>query len=94
MDTGLINSNTHLGLNFAPSDELNFRKVTTCAPIAQDNYVKIYSAAEALVGTRQPLPGEQYSGYFFGPQMQPQEYNDTWRISTYRTNTSSEYSNQ
>lgn len=34
IDTGYINSNTHLGLNTAPEDSVEIRLVRTCSPLA------------------------------------------------------------
>ncbi|KAF2150220.1 hypothetical protein K461DRAFT_315187 [Myriangium duriaei CBS 260.36] len=38
LDTGLLDSRDHFGVNSADSDRLGFRKLTTCAPIVLTNY--------------------------------------------------------
>jgi hypothetical protein len=43
MDSGYINSNTHLGVNAKLEDTIEYRKVATCSPI-QPNHVVLISA--------------------------------------------------
>jgi hypothetical protein len=40
-DTGLLNSNTFLGINAAPQNRILFRKSITCSPINANPYVEI-----------------------------------------------------
>jgi hypothetical protein len=37
-DSGLLSSNDDVGINSPPRDSLQFRRVTTCAPIRVDKY--------------------------------------------------------
>ncbi|EON69223.1 hypothetical protein W97_08482 [Coniosporium apollinis CBS 100218] len=37
VDSGYIDSDSHLGINMPPGDRVKYRKVTTCAPIDADN---------------------------------------------------------
>ncbi|KAJ9131023.1 hypothetical protein NKR23_g11934 [Pleurostoma richardsiae] len=46
IDTAAINSNTILGLNSPPEDQVDLRKISTCAPITQNNYTKTVSALD------------------------------------------------
>lgn len=38
VDSGLLDSNSDIGLNSPPKDGVSFRRVTTCAPIKVDRY--------------------------------------------------------
>ena len=38
VDTGLIDSNTHLGINAKPTQSIRLRKILTCVPLASDQY--------------------------------------------------------
>ncbi|KAI0441135.1 hypothetical protein F4803DRAFT_563304 [Xylaria telfairii] len=51
LDTGLLNSNTILGVNSPAKDQIEFRKVTTCAPITQKTTLDrtIYSAPNTML---------------------------------------------
>ena len=43
MDTGLIDTHEHLGINAAQSDRIQYRKVTTCSPIHTRGYVTTFN---------------------------------------------------
>lgn len=38
LDTGYIDSNDHLGLNFAPKDRIQLRKIMQCAPLVTEGH--------------------------------------------------------
>lgn len=38
LDTGYIDSNDHLGLNFAPQDRIQLRKILQCAPLVTEGH--------------------------------------------------------
>ncbi|KAI1419513.1 hypothetical protein F5Y12DRAFT_793652 [Xylaria sp. FL1777] len=40
LDTGLLNSNSLLGINSPTVDQIGLRKITTCAPIQQEGYTE------------------------------------------------------
>ena len=40
LDTGFVNSNRHLGMNAAPVDSIDYRRVTECSPM-QANYISV-----------------------------------------------------
>ena len=41
IDTGYINTNTHLGINSKKSDAIDYRRVTTCAPLDIEDFAGI-----------------------------------------------------
>lgn len=85
LDTGLLNSNTILGLNSPPEGQIDLRKITTCAPITQDNYTVTVNASESGLSPH-PLPGEEYVMTIYGPT-DPSSTNDfTWGVSMYAAN--------
>lgn len=40
LDTGFVNSNRHLGMNAAPADSIDYRRLTECSPM-QANYISV-----------------------------------------------------
>lgn len=54
MDTGKLDSNYHLGMNFPPGERITFQRTTTCAPIHIENYTVIQQVA-GVNGTTTPL---------------------------------------
>jgi hypothetical protein len=83
MDTGLMNLNTVFGINFAPKSQLLFRKITTCAPITQENYV-VYKKSQT---TNQTL-----AEYMYGPQVGFENSPYTWSINSGVSNNTLAYS--
>ena len=43
MDTGLLDTHEHLGINAAQSDRIQYRKVTSCSPIHTKGYVTTFN---------------------------------------------------
>ncbi|KAI8626227.1 hypothetical protein F5Y19DRAFT_488512 [Xylariaceae sp. FL1651] len=84
LDTGLINSNSIMGLNSPIIDQVELRKITTCAPIVQ----KGYTALESTIPSDGLLPGDQLVTYLYGPASYA---NATWGISLYAANTTQSY---
>ncbi|KAI1733858.1 hypothetical protein F4680DRAFT_471695 [Xylaria scruposa] len=88
LDTGLLNSNTILGVNSPAKDQIELRKITTCAPIAQKNYT-------GPVNVKNGLPGEKHTAYTYGwtPHLKESnsENNITAIFSEYLTKSSSYY---
>ena len=41
MDTGLLDTNTYLGINAPPEDRLLLRNVVTCSPILVQDYLEV-----------------------------------------------------
>jgi hypothetical protein len=84
IDTGYIDSHKDLGINSQPSDRIQLRKETTCAPIdvegrLSSNWTTIQDS---------PVPGNTYRGYFLGSSRQsspPWPSNVTMSISNYST---------
>ncbi|KAL7621859.1 hypothetical protein AAE478_007359 [Parahypoxylon ruwenzoriense] len=87
IDTGLINSNIDLGLNSASKDQINIRKITTCAPITQENYttiVKYTNATPANASSAYALafiPGDEMVMNTYGPSSAGLGRNFTWGMS-------------
>lgn len=56
MDTGLMDSHEHLGLNSPPGDRILFRQRYTCAPLKTEGYKSGHTG-----------PYENYTRYDYGP---------------------------
>lgn len=80
MDTGPINSNHVLGLNFADHDQITVRKLTTCAPLVQDGFVTFYNES-----------GVNYALYEYGPTVGLFNASYTWPINLETLNLVSAY---
>ncbi|KAI0195548.1 hypothetical protein EV127DRAFT_477269 [Xylaria flabelliformis] len=52
LDTGLLNSNAILGVNSPAKDQIELRKITTCAPIAHKNYTRSVNVTNGLAGEK------------------------------------------
>jgi len=81
IDTGLINSNTDLGINAPRHSSVNYRKVTTCAVVAQTNW-----ASDWVKSSYFGLPGDESVYYYFGErtyQDSSQNTPYTYTISNY-----------
>jgi hypothetical protein len=63
MDTGLIDSHTHLGINILSVGRISYRKVSTCSPIKTDGFVVVtnYSATDQI-----GAPGDRIRHYRYG----------------------------
>lgn len=94
MDTGLVDSNDVLGLNFPQGDRLGFRKITTCSPIRQEGYVTMMNASDkdAIGGIGlSSLPGAQAAVYWYGPYNSFATFRSTWAADTYANNITGRY---
>ncbi|KAI0409291.1 hypothetical protein F4802DRAFT_615738 [Xylaria palmicola] len=82
LDTGPLNSNSLFGINSPTVDQIELRKITTCAPIRQKDYMKI--------GPVDPegSPGDQIASYLYGPT---DIGNATLEVNMYRANTTTTY---
>jgi hypothetical protein len=93
LDSGLIDSHLHLGLNAPREDRVQFRKITTCAPILieekfSSNWVEntppnVPSLSTSPLGFVNFFPGEKYKYYDIGPRVdsQPASVNYTFVVS-------------
>ncbi|KAI1772237.1 hypothetical protein F4818DRAFT_454108 [Hypoxylon cercidicola] len=81
LDTGEINSNKVLGLNSEPQDQINLRKVTTCAPIVQEGYTAIVVSNASTATTVKPIAGDQMIMNVYGPSRRKLGGNYTWGVS-------------
>ncbi|KAI3327333.1 hypothetical protein HD806DRAFT_550854 [Xylariaceae sp. AK1471] len=66
LDTSRINSNTMLGINSPVKDQVDFRKVTTCAPITQENYTIKFTNNTLPAPLSYVVPGDEYIAYTYG----------------------------
>jgi hypothetical protein len=63
VDTGFIDSNTHLGINSKKSERVKFRKVVTCAPtLAEERYSSNWTVTPPGPGYRM----DSYKYYYLG----------------------------
>lgn len=73
-DTGYISSFTHLGIN-TRDDHVEYRRVTTCAPIKTDGYVSGFvnvsdlSVADDYYYNYVPHDGEMWQKYAYGQSL-------------------------
>ncbi len=77
MDSGAINSNAMLGLNSSPEEQIELRKVSTCAPITQDQYTNTTGGTSynELLLPLYPLPGEEFVQYWYGSYLNTKQIN-------------------
>ncbi|KAI0544896.1 hypothetical protein F4679DRAFT_600222 [Xylaria curta] len=74
LDTGLLNSNSLLGINSPTVDQIELRKITTCAPIRQEGHTET-----------EPIDAERSKVfYFYGPI---RGHNATLTLTTFHANT-------
>lgn len=85
MDTGMVNTNDILGINFPKSDQFKFRRVTTCAPMVQDGYVTSANSTS--------IPGDEIMYYDYGATQEGGvvKANYTWQASVYASNLTRTY---
>lgn len=88
LDTGLVNSNAVLGLNSSPKDQMDFRKITTCAPITQENYTTRgnFSANDGRAYEAVP---DDYIFYLYGSSFGVGLINYTWSHNMVAANVTS-----
>ena len=91
-DSGYLDSNDHFGLNSAPSDRVQIRRVTTYAPIDDSNYVQLHEADDGVLDNLPVAPykwpGEQVWLWNFGARTPLQAWpgNGTYGLSTVDSN--------
>lgn len=79
--TDFINSNTGLGINAVPDDQIQMKKVTTCAPIQKDGYVR--KTNDTFFDPDKTLfPGEELILAFYSPGAGVY----TWNTTTFAAN--------
>ncbi|KAI1769869.1 hypothetical protein F4818DRAFT_311894 [Hypoxylon cercidicola] len=66
LDTGRINSNIILGINSPLQDQVDFRKITTCAPITQENCTMKLTNSTILAEFDYYDPDDEYVAYTYG----------------------------
>lgn len=89
IDTGLIDSDRDLGINAPPENRIQYRKVTTCAPV---NSLKWLSGVNSSTwdtnfvrGPNDALPDEKSMYFYFGPRVNETKVlgNFTYSVSNY-----------
>jgi hypothetical protein len=69
LDTGMLRSDTDLGINTSPEDALSVRKVLTCVPIAGEKYTDGWQQLPPKYADQLSVPfGTRYKGYLLGPR--------------------------
>ena len=77
MDTGLLDTHEHLGINAAPSNRIQYRKVTSCSPIHSRGYVTTFTVTDPNVLAY----GDLFLRYNYGPA--PNISNFTYQYNTH-----------
>ncbi|KAH8889599.1 hypothetical protein GQ53DRAFT_825039 [Thozetella sp. PMI_491] len=70
LDTGLLDSHTHLGLNSPADKRFQYRSIMHCSPLATDGFTSLYNVSE----------NESYKLYKYGTTG-GSDCNCTWRAS-------------
>ncbi|KAH8893024.1 hypothetical protein GQ53DRAFT_861396 [Thozetella sp. PMI_491] len=70
LDTGLLDSHVHLGLNAPEAERFQYRSVTQCSPLATSGFTTQYNVSDH----------ESFAFYNYGPT-RPSDCNCTWEIS-------------
>ena len=65
IDTGMIDSNYHLGVNTHKRDRISIRKTTTCAPLLGERYTDGWLPFPLNLTTKQ-TQNSSFKGYAFG----------------------------
>ncbi|KLU91505.1 hypothetical protein MAPG_10023 [Magnaporthiopsis poae ATCC 64411] len=87
LDTGLIDSNDHLGVNSPPGDRIKYQKIMTCSPIRAENYSSPWMAKpprDSGLSDAATAAGVFYKTYNLGPGSNT---NYTWLSSNRTTDT-------
>jgi len=80
-DTGRLNSNAIFGLNLAPNEQIDFRRVITCTPIMQDGFTQtvpyqLTGISNASTSTPVPLASgsRELTTYWYGRRDSSRNY--------------------
>ena len=85
MDTGLLDTHTHLGINAAKPDRVQYRKVTSCSPIHSKGHVETFNQTSPnLIAT-----GDLFYRYLYGPIVNESDY--TYQYDTHASTDIQEY---
>ena len=77
MDTGLLDTHEHLGINAAQSDRIQYRKVTSCSPIHTRGYVTTFNDTDP----NHLAYGNLFLEYNYGPILNVSNF--TYRYNTH-----------
>ena len=78
MDTGPIDSHVMLGINAPPNQRITYRKMTTCSPINNEGYMKLYN--NTGVDPDAMSYGDQLQRYYFGKMPGVTDYTYEYNI--------------
>lgn len=67
LDSGMLRSDTDLGVNTRPEDALAVRKVLTCVPLAGENYTDGWQQIPPQHASPMEPIGTRFKAYKFGP---------------------------
>ena len=76
MDTGLLDSHHHFGINAPEADRLQLRKVTTCSPLHTKGYAESYNDSDP----DHAAFGDSFERYLYGGSPSS---NYTWLYNTH-----------
>ena len=101
MDTGLLDSHSMFGFNARPTERIQFRKRTTCAPIMTDGFMEVDDCSLfSQMEQTSPSPSETCFYWYYGPVtsqpaslLPPGRLPSFWRNS-YETNRTYAYKTQ
>ena len=81
LDSGMVDSLSHLGLNTAPNNRLGYRTQLICAPLNTENYHTAWAPSTTTV-----FPGDRMRYYYYGPTLGTvfgEQLNATFAVSNY-----------
>jgi len=79
LDTGPLDSHEIFGLDAPKTRRITYRKVTSCAPIAVDNWGKLESRNVTIDGI---VSQDPVLNYYCGPFLGAQDYTYQWPLHT------------
>jgi hypothetical protein len=87
LDTGYINSNTHLGINAPAVETVEYRKTAACSPMQTNRWRRSYEASDFFCSPdKPPCEPTQFLtfSYDYGPLKNP-ESNETFSTTLFPT---------
>ncbi|PLB44482.1 hypothetical protein P170DRAFT_417125 [Aspergillus steynii IBT 23096] len=77
LDTGLLDSNHHLGINTIEEERILFRKAVTCSPLIREPFVTVHNDSNPLPDY--PFANTTVAAYHYGPKLTDHIQNETFR---------------
>ena len=81
IDTGLLDSRKHLGINANNGERMSFRKLTTCSPVSTHNYSQAINITSYNAEFYGATPGDVIMVVDIGP-VPPRNYTYIWNSHT------------